>query len=73
MANPMCYSPITIYETQKAIRKLKCKQATGIDGIPTEVYKHGFNELLPALVLLHSFISVICPCVDTANLRLSLG
>ena len=21
----------------------------------------------------HSFSSVICPCVDTANLRLSLG
>ena len=49
-------SPITIDEIQKAIRKLKCKKAAGIDGIPAEFYKHGSNELLPALVLLFNTI-----------------
>ena len=49
-------SPITIDEIQKAIRKLKCKKAAGIDGIPAEFYKHGCNELLPALVLLFNTI-----------------
>ena len=45
-------SPITIDEIKKAIRKLKCQKAAGIDGIPAEFYKHGCNKLLPALVLL---------------------
>ena len=49
-------SPITIDEIQKAIRKLKCKKAAGIDGIPAEFYKHGCNELLPALVVLFNTI-----------------
>ena len=49
-------SPITIDEIQKAIRKIKCKKAAGIDGIPAEFYKHGSNELLPALVLLFNTI-----------------
>ena len=49
-------SPITIDEIQKAIRKLKCRKATGIDGIPAEFYKHGSNKLLPALVLLFNTI-----------------
>ena len=49
-------SPITIDEIQKAIRKFKCKKAAGIDGIPAEFYKHGSNELLPALVLLFNTI-----------------
>ena len=49
-------SPITIDEIKKAIRKLKCQKATGIDGIPVEFYKHGCNELLPALVLLFNTI-----------------
>ena len=49
-------SPMTIDEIQKAIRKLKCKTAAGIDGIPAEFYKHGSNELLPALVLLFNTI-----------------
>ena len=48
--------PITIDEIQKAIRKLICKKAAGIDGIPAEFYKHGSNELLPALVLLFNTI-----------------
>ena len=29
----------------------------GIDGIPAEFYKHGCNELLPALVLLFNTIT----------------
>ena len=49
-------SPITIDGIQKAIRKVKCKKAAGIDGIPAEFYKHGCNELLPALVLLFNTI-----------------
>ena len=49
-------SPITIDKIQKAIRKLKCKKAAGIDGIRVEFYKHGCNELLPALVLLFNTI-----------------
>ena len=49
-------SPITIDRIQKAIRKLKCKKAAGIDSIPAEFYKHGCNELLPALVLLFNTI-----------------
>ena len=49
-------SPITIDEIQKAIRKLKCKKAAGIDDIPAEFYKQGSNELLPALVLLFNVI-----------------
>ena len=53
-------SPITIDEIQKGIRKLKCKKAAGIhvDSIPAEFYKHGCNELLPALVLLFNTIIV---------------
>ena len=49
-------STITIYEIQKAFRKLKCKKAAGVDGIPAEFCKHGCNELLPALVLLFNTI-----------------
>ena len=49
-------SPITLDEIQKAIRKLKYKKAAGVDGIPAEFYKHGCNELLPALVLLFNTI-----------------
>ena len=49
-------SPITLDEIQKAIRKLKCKTAAGVDVITAEFYKHGFNELLPALALLFSTI-----------------
>ena len=49
-------APITIDEIQKAIRKLKCKKAAGIDGIPEEFYKPGCNELLSALVLLFNTI-----------------
>ena len=49
-------SLITIDEIQKAIRKLKCKKAAGIDGIPAEFYMHGCNERLPALVLLFNTI-----------------
>ena len=30
-------------------------------------------KLLRSSKRIHSFSSVICPCVDTANLRLSLG
>ena len=47
-------SPIIIDETQNAIRKLKFEK--GVDGIPAEFYKHGCNELLPALVLLFNTI-----------------
>ena len=50
-------SPITIDEIQKAIRKLKCKIAAGIDDISAKFYKHGCNELLPALVLLFNTIN----------------
>ena len=49
-------SPITTDEIQKAIKKLKCKKAAGVDGIPAEFYKHGCNDLLPALVLLFNTI-----------------
>ena len=49
----------TIDEIQKAIRKLKCQKAAGIDGIPAEFYKHGCDELLPALVLLFNTIIAI--------------
>ena len=49
-------SPITIEDIQKAIRKLKCKKAAGIDGIPAEFYKLGCNELLPALALVFNTI-----------------
>ena len=49
-------STITIDEIQKAFRKLKCKIAAGVDGIPAEFYKHGCNELPPALVLLFNTI-----------------
>ena len=52
-------SPITIDEIQKAITKLKCKKAAGIDGIPAEFYKHGCNELLPALTLVLLFNTII--------------
>ena len=40
-------SPITIDEIKKAITKLKCKKAAGIDGIPAEFYKHGCTDLIP--------------------------
>ena len=49
-------SPITIDEIQKAIRKVKCKKAAGIDDIPAECHKHSCDELLPALVLLFNTI-----------------
>ena len=42
-------SPITAEEIKKAIQKLKCKKAAGVDGISAEFYKYGCNELLPAL------------------------
>ena len=41
-------SPITTEEMKKAIQKLKCKKAVGVDGISAEFYKYGCNELLPA-------------------------
>ena len=41
-------SPITAEEIKKAIQKLKCKKAAGVDGISAEFYKYGCNELLPA-------------------------
>ena len=50
------YSPITAEEIKKAIQKLKCKKAAGVDGISAEVYKYGCNELLPALELLFNTI-----------------
>ena len=54
------YSPITgaitAEEIKKAIQKLKCKKAAGVDGISAEFYKYGCNELLPALELLFNTI-----------------
>ena len=41
-------SPITAEEIKKAIQKLKCKKAAGVDGISAEFYKYGCNELLSA-------------------------
>ena len=41
---------------QKAIREVKCTKAAGVDGFPADFYKHGCNELLPALVLLFNTI-----------------
>ena len=49
-------SPITAEEIKKAIQKLKCKKAAGVDGISAEFYKYGCNELLPALELLFNTI-----------------
>ena len=49
-------SPITLDEIIKAMKKLKCKKAAGVDGISAEFLKHGCNELLPALVLLFNTI-----------------
>ena len=49
-------SPITAEEIKKAIQKLKCKRAAGVDGISAEFYKYGCNELLPALALLFNTI-----------------
>ena len=49
-------SPITGEEIKKAIQKLKCKKAAGVDGISAEFYKYGCNELLPALELLFNTI-----------------
>ena len=49
-------SPITAEENKKAIEKLKCKKAAGVDGISAEFYKYGCNELLPALELLFNTI-----------------
>ena len=40
-------SPITAEEIKKAIQKLKCKTAVGVNGISAEFYKYGCNELLP--------------------------
>ena len=75
-------SPITIDENQKAIKKLKCRKAAGIDGIPAEFYKHGSNELLPTLVLLFNTIIAngeypsswatgmyVCMCLSTSTLE----
>ena len=56
MAKLKLDAPIPIDEIQKAIRKVKCKKATGIDRIPAEFYKHGCNELLSALVLMFNTI-----------------
>ena len=49
-------SPITAEEIKKAIQKLKCKKAAGVDGISAELYQYGCNELLPALELLFNTI-----------------
>ena len=49
-------SPITAKEIKKAIQKLKCKKAAGVDGISAEFYKYGCNELLPAIELLFNTI-----------------
>ena len=49
-------SPITAEEIKKAIQKLKCKKAAGVDDISAEFYKYGCNELLPALELLFNTI-----------------
>ena len=50
------YSPITAKEIKKAIQKLKCKKAAGVDSISAEFYKYGCNELLPVLELLFNTI-----------------
>ena len=49
-------SPITAEKIKKAIQKLKCKKAAGVDGISAEFYKYGCNELLSALELLFNTI-----------------
>ena len=49
-------SPITAEEIKKAIQKLKCKKAAGVDDISAEFYKYGCDELLPALELLFNTI-----------------
>ena len=50
-------SAITIDEIQKAIRKVKCNKAAGVDGIPAEFYMHGSDKLVPALVFLFNPLS----------------
>ena len=45
-------------KNKKAIQKLKCKKAAGVDGISAEFYKYGCNELLPALELLFNTILI---------------
>ena len=49
-------SPITAEAIKKAIQKLKCKKAAGVDGISAEFYKYGCDELLSALKLLFNTI-----------------
>ena len=49
-------SPITAEEIKKAIQKLKCKKAAGVNGISAEFYKYECSELLPALELLFNNI-----------------
>ena len=49
-------SPITAEEIKQAIQKLKCKKATGVDGISAEFHKYGCNELLPESELLFNTI-----------------
>ena len=53
---PFLNSPITAEEIKKAIQKLKCKKAAGVDGISAEFHKYGCNELLPALESLFNTI-----------------
>ena len=37
---------IHIEEVRKAVKQMKCNKASGGDGIPTEVYKHGGTTLV---------------------------
>ena len=37
---------IYIVEVRKAVKQMKCNKASGGDGIPAEVYKHGGTTLV---------------------------
>ena len=37
---------IHIEEVRKAVKQMKCNKASGGDGIPAEVYKHGGRALV---------------------------
>ena len=37
---------IHIVEVRKAVKQMKCNKASGGDGIPSEVYKHGGTTLV---------------------------
>ena len=52
-------SPTTVDEHKKAIQKLKCKKAAGVDGIYAEFYKYGCNDLLPFLPALELQLNTI--------------